>query len=88
MKTSTNLQIVSSENIAVYLSKYITITQKPLFKNDKANNQTAMNKVEVFLKERKVGIIEASMELLNWRSYAVRPSVVNFRLTLPNERFL
>ena len=65
MKTSSNLQIVSSENIAVYLSKYITITQKPLFKNDKVNNQPAMNKVEVFLKERRVGIIEASMELLN-----------------------
>ena len=88
MKTSTNLQIVSSENIAVYMSKYITITQKPLFKNDKVNNQPDMNKVEVFLKERKIGIIEASMELLNCRSYAVRPSVVNFRLTLPNERFL
>ena len=40
------------------------------------------------LKERKLGIIEASMELLTWRSYAVRPSVVNFRLSLPNERFL
>ena len=88
MKISTNQQIVSSENIAVYLSKYITITQKPLFKNEKVNNQTVVNKVEVFLKERKVGIIEASMELLNCRSYAVRPSVVNFRLTLPNERFL
>ena len=65
MKTSANLQIVSSENIAVYLSKYITITQKPLLKNDKVNNEHVMNKFEVFFKERKVGIIEASMELLN-----------------------
>ena len=34
MKTSTNIQIVSSENIAVYLSKYITIT-KNLYYNCK-----------------------------------------------------
>ena len=31
---------------------------------EKANNQTIENKVEVYFKERKVGIIEASMELL------------------------
>ena len=88
MKTSTNVQIVSSENIAVYLSKYITLTQKPVFREDISNKEGTVNKVEIFLKERKVGIIEASMELLTWRSYAVRPCVVNFRLSLPNERFL
>ena len=28
MKWSTNVQIVNSENIAVYMSKYITVTRK------------------------------------------------------------
>ena len=54
----------------------------------KANVDEKINKVEKFLKERKVGIIEASMELITCRSYAVRPGIINFRITLPNERFL
>ena len=91
MKWSTNVQIVNSENIAVYLSKYITVTRKDYIKNktkEEFNIRIQDNPVKTLLQGRHITIIEASMELLQSNSYWVHPKIYNLRLRLPNERLL
>ena len=91
MKCSTNVQIVNSENVAVYMSKYITVTRKDfIWRNCKKDvvNLEKVNPVETYLKERKISIIEASMELLQSHSYCMNPKFYNLKIRLPNERML
>ena len=91
MKCSTNVQIVNSENVAVYMSKYITVTRKDfIWRNCKKEvvNLVKVNSVEVYLKERKISIIEASMKLLQSHSYCIYPKFYNLKIRLPNERML
>ena len=91
MKCSTNVQIVNSENIAVYISKYIIVTRKDYIKrkwNEDAIERWSINPVETFLKERRISIIEAWMEKLQCPSYCIYPKVYNMKIRLPNERLL
>ena len=91
MKWSTNVQIVNSENVAVYMSKYITVTRKDFIRKNwwkEVDIFEKVNPVETYLKERKITIIEASMELLQSQSYCIYPKLYNLKIRLPNERLL
>ena len=91
MKCSTNVQIVNSENVAVYMSKYITVTRKDFIRMNCKKEETKfekVNPVETYLKERRITIIEASMELLQSHSYCIYPKLYNLKIRLPNERML
>ena len=91
MRCPTNVQIVNSENIAVYMSKYITVTRKDYIKkknNEKLKEMIIENPVEQLLKSKLISIIEAAMEILQSQSYWIYPKLYNLRLRLPNERLL
>ena len=91
MRWPTNVQIVYSENIVVYMSKYITVTRKDYIKgkcNEELKERIKENPVETFLKGKIISIIEAAMELLQSHSYWLYPKVYNLRIRLPNERLL
>ena len=80
MKCSTNVQIVNSENVSVYMSKYITVTRKDFIRKNCKKEETNLEKVnpvETYLKERRITIIEASMELLQSQSYCIYPKLYN-----------
>ena len=66
----TNVQIVTSDSVAVYLSKYITkvnkysISDQEKWKSISKDNTEEITEVERYFKERKVGCIEACNDLL------------------------
>ena len=88
----TNVQIVTSDSVAVYLSKYITkvnkysISDKEKWESISKDNAEEITEVERYFKERKVGCIEAWNDLLYLKHYSNRPSVTNFWITLPSDR--
>ena len=91
MKWSTNVQIVNSENIAIYMSKYITVTRKDYIRKGwkpEERERQKINPVETYLKEKRITIIEAAMELINSQSYWIYPKLYNLKIRLPNERLL
>ena len=86
------MQIVTSDSVAVYLSKYITkvnklsISDHEKWKSISKDNAEEITEVERYFKERKVGCIEACNDLLYFKHYNNRPSVTNFWITLPSNR--
>ena len=92
MRWHTNVQIVSSDTVAVYLSKYITKINRFYFKDSdrwkiiEKNKDVDLTEVEQYFKERKVGAIEAWNDLICVKHYSNYPAIVDLHLTLPSER--
>ena len=86
------MQIVTSDSVAVYLSKYITkvnklsISDQEKWKSISKDNAEEITEVERYFKERKVGCIEACNDLLYFKHYNNRPSITIFWITLPSNR--
>ena len=87
-----NVQIVTSDSVAVYLSKYITKVNKLTISDQERWNKISRDvdeeftEVERYFMERKVGSIEAWNDLLYFKHYNNSPTVTNFNITLPSER--
>ena len=88
----TNVQIVTSDSVAVYLSKYITkvnrlsISNQEKWESISRDNAEEITEIERYFKERKVGCIEACNDLLYFKHFNNRPSVTNFWITFPSDR--
>ena len=91
VKWHTNVQIVTSDTVAVYISKYITkinkrsIPDTERWKTDEVEKED-FSEVEKYFKERKIGLLEAWNDLLNLHHFKNTPSINNFYITTPSER--
>ena len=91
VKWHTNVQIVTSDTVAVYISKYITkinknsIPDTDRWKTDEVEKED-FSEVEKYFKERKIGLLEAWNDLLSLHHYKNTPSINNFYITTPSER--
>ena len=91
VKWHTNVQIVTSDIVAVYISKYITKVNRVSIPKKESWNPTEMNEeefseVEKYFKERKIGLLEAWNDLLSLHHYKNSPSINNFYITTPSDR--
>ena len=88
----TNVQIVTSDSVAVYLAKYITkvnrfsISDKNKEKKNENTREEDFNEVEIFLKERKIGAIEAWNDILLLNHHKNMPAWVDLFITIPSNR--
>ena len=88
----TNVQIVTSDSVAVYLAKYITkvnkfsISEKNKERISEETKEEDFNEVEIFLKERKIGAIEAWNDILLLNHHKNMPACVDLFITTPSNR--